>query len=394
MNQKGTLIWFALGVIAIASIVRFIASSESIANVMQWIIVVATLIAFWGVFQLSNALSSHAEQLRVLQEKAQGQDSEKPLLTNNLELLQAVLPLWNRQTELARSQTEKGMTDLSQRFSDIHDRLRVASDTSMQAASGMNGTEGLSQIISSADQDLNQIIMSLRSAIKNRDEMLDEIRNLAQVTEELRTMGSEVAGIASQTNLLALNAAIEAARAGEQGRGFAVVADEVRTLSNRSGETGSRMAKRIDQVNHSLESTLARATQFAQVESVTLQNAEATISTVLNQFRESGTRIVESAQVLEQESSQVRSDVEEVLVALQFQDRVSQILVSVMENVDKLADSLREQQHQMQAGNAVTPIDIRAWLREIERTYTTLEQVSVHQGNQQKSPADSSITFF
>ena len=66
-------------------------------------------------------------------------------------------------------------------------------------------------------------------------------------------MGADVAGIASQTNLLALNAAIEAARAGDAGRGFAVVADEVRTLSSRSGETGERIGRRIEQANDALQ---------------------------------------------------------------------------------------------------------------------------------------------
>ena len=329
------------------------------------------------------------------------EDTERQLnpsarLTRNYQdLLNSLLPLWSRQAGLAQSQIETGMTDLTSRFSDIHDRLQVAISTTEQTASGMSGREGLSNVIGSADTELNKIVVSLRIAINGRDELLNEISKLSQITDELRAMGAEVAGIASQTNLLALNAAIEAARAGEQGRGFAVVADEVRTLSNRSGETGSRITQRILQVNDTLQATLERTTQFAQQEAQILQQAEATIGRVLEQFRDSGNQIVESAQVLAQESGQVRHDVADVLVALQFQDRVSQILGHVIVDMQKLTDALGEHQHNLQQGIAVQELDVRNWLAAIERTYTTLEQVAVHKGKANKQgPAESSITFF
>lgn len=335
-----------------------------------------------------SQLTTTSQQLALSQQSAQ-------LLQNYTELLSAVLPSWNKQTNLAKAQIETGITDLSLRFGDINDRLQQAITTSTQTASGLNGQEGLSHIIQDADKSLNEIMLSLRSTIQSRAEMLSEISKLAQITEELRAMGSEVADIASQTNLLALNAAIEAARAGEQGRGFAVVADEVRTLSTRSGETGARITQRIEQVNQALENTLHTATQFAEQETAILGDVETTIGEVLNNFESAGTQIVTSSKLLETESSQVRRDVEDVLVALQFQDRVNQILSHVVDDVDKLAAAVTEHKAAMATQQAVPHLNVKQWLDDVQKSYTSLEQVAVHKGeNAQEQPADSSITFF
>ncbi|XKF03164.1 methyl-accepting chemotaxis protein [Pseudoalteromonas mariniglutinosa] len=219
---------------------------------------------------------------------------------------------------------------------------------------------------------------------------------LNNITEELKSMGAEVAAIASQTNLLALNAAIEAARAGESGRGFAVVADEVRTLSSRSGETGGRITKRIEQANETLQRTLQRTTQFVEQDAHRMTDVEASIDTVLHEFKNVGEAIIASAAELEREGELVQHDVSEVLVGLQFQDRVSQILQSIKEDMQRFEQQFAEHKLAYQQGNTIELIDIATWLETLSKTYTTVEQASLHRGDEVGSQPQeqSDLTFF
>ena len=302
------------------------------------------------------------------------------------------VPIWSKQIESSRQQTETAIVELSNRFYGISNRLQETANASQLAAGDLagNGADGALAVLAQSDDELLQVIDSLKATQHSRDEMLAQVNHLTDYTGELRAMAADVAAIAAQTNLLALNAAIEAARAGEAGRGFAVVADAVRTLSSQSSETGQKMSAKVDIINGAITQLVQAAASSAGHDSDSVTDSENSIQLVLERFKSITRRLSESAGLLQEESTGIRNEMTDVLVSLQFQDRVSQILSHVRNNMEALHQHLQDAR---QHPEKLDQIDVKAWLANMELTYATDEQRQNHHGSAAASTAHE-ITFF
>lgn len=164
-------------------------------------------------------------------------------------------------------ETEQVATAMNEMSATVQEVARNAADAAEAASRAHNDANDGQQVVEKAISSIHTLDSGIQSSA-------DAIRKLQDETSEIGGVLDVIRGIAEQTNLLALNAAIEAARAGEQGRGFAVVADEVRTLAGRTqqstqdiqtmierlqsgaNETVSSMQRSIEQVQDSVETTV------------------------------------------------------------------------------------------------------------------------------------------
>ncbi|MFW5824528.1 MAG: methyl-accepting chemotaxis protein [Marinobacter sp.] len=297
-----------------------------------------------------------------------------------------LIPLWNTHVETARAQTESAIVGLSQRFAELAGQLRQSTEMSSGVASSLGG--GMGSTFGRADEDLRSVVDSLRNALKDRDALLDQINDLDTFVDELDSMAQDVATIAGQTNLLALNAAIEAARAGEHGRGFAVVADEVRKLSRLSAETGERIGSKVNYIGEAIRSAVSAAQTSRGRDSEAVESSETIIERVLHDFRERGSELVASAESLRHTNAAIQADVEGALVELQFQDRTSQILAHVCHSMAETAGQMR--------GADPSRVDVSTILAAMEASYAMAEERDNHRGGKAAKAAAKTgeVTFF
>ncbi len=221
------------------------------------------------------------------------------------------------QVAAAATQTEMGV-------SRQRDAIAQVAAAMTEIAAAVQEVAGNTSLAAQASQETDIQARSGRDVVQNTansiDQLAHEIGQAAQTIRDLQTDSSQISvilkvinSVAEQTNLLALNAAIEAARAGEHGRGFAVVADEVRSLATRVGQS-------TEEINAMISLLQGQAHQAVETMERSQQEADASVALT----RESGSallRIVSSAETINQMTAQIATAAEEQTCVTTDMDR-------------------------------------------------------------------------
>lgn len=356
-----------------ASVTDSISTSSWLNSIITIIsIALAVFISWYTVRSISRPLSRVNHMLNIMADgnltervdySSQDEFGELASNTNKLtgNLRKLIEGIANRATQLATAAEQS--SNVSDETTNAIDEQRRQIEQVATATQEMNSTA--SEMADGAEQALREIQHSDDEAKrvrqisdKNRatiEGLANEIKGASEVIDQLSENSKNIGGIldvirgiADQTNLLALNAAIEAARAGEQGRGFAVVADEVRTLASRTQESTEEIQDMIENLqNDSQRAVTVMNKGREQAELSVQQSDEAaqalqSITESVHQASDSSNHIANAAKEQSSTAQDISERLESIVSIAEQTASGSKQTAQASNEVAKLADELQD----------------------------------------------------
>lgn len=290
------------------------------------------------ISELSSSFNRFIERVHSiissLVEKAEGMNESSTMLTH--------LSQENERTIISQQldiqQVVASIKEMAAVVGEVSQSVTEAADNSLQA--DKVATSGKTIVSDTMVQ-----IESLSTEIKTASGVIDRLR---QDTVGIGSVLDVIRGIAEQTNLLALNAAIEAARAGEQGRGFAVVADEVRTLASRTQSSTTEIQEMIERLQTGAQEAVEMMSEGTTQADITLEKAsEATsvledITHIVSQIRDRTNQIAAAAEEQSAATGQIEANVDNISNVATSTAESSRCITSNCTNLTEMATEMMQ----------------------------------------------------
>ena len=340
--------------------------------------ILGAIVALSLAMMISNYISKSLEhQIALLDNLNKGdfsvsiQDGYKDEFGKSQKMLKAMRNTLSDVISMTKTDSEKlqkQMQDLQQiakRMTDVSDSIQNQSVTVAAAADQMVSTttdiahncesaaassKMCREITNGGVEKVNSAVSNIRLQSEHTKDNAAKIENLARQTNDIGSIVSTIDDIAAQTNLLALNAAIEAARAGEAGRGFAVVADEVRALASRTSSSTQEISRMVKSIQEEAATATSSINDSVANMDIVASDAEQ-IMTILSDINE--------------HVSAVNTQITQIATAAEEQTAATGEISGHMQTITQVASDMREDaQHQYGVMEGTTK-DLNDLLKEL-----------------------------
>jgi len=292
--------------------------------------------------EFGNLLAAFSTMVTNLRDLIKEIDTGSSSIASSSEELSAVTKETRQGVSDQQDQTDQVATAMNEMVATVN-------EVAKSAESGFNAAQNASQKSGEGEAAVTEtlsFVTDLNSEIGNA---MKQLRGLQSDTQNIATVLDVIKSVAEQTNLLALNAAIEAARAGEQGRGFAVVADEVRSLAQRTQSSASEIETLITNLVTSAESSVTTMEGGTKLAEQTLERAESAGGTIremaeaVEEIRQHNSQIATAAEEQASVAEDINQNVTRIRDVGEHSATSSEQVSGASEELAKLAEGLSTQ---------------------------------------------------
>jgi len=374
-NNKIFLAGLPWSVLVIATLWASDPAARSIPVIFAVVVVILGWVAFTALFNTSAASSPvHVP----------GSQHDREIIEHSSEAIVRVSAEFATQIAEIRGEVQRAQGIFSEAvvqlivsFQDINVHAQRQRQLGMAVITGdgdASSMETFERFASKTSDTLRQFVESVVENSRLAMSLVEMTDRIVNQMREVRGRLGDIEGIAKQTNLLALNAAIEAARAGEAGRGFAVVADEVRDLSGRTNHFSQQIRSALDSMQVTIEATEQAINKMAAQDMTFALTSKGDVEQAMQGIEALNDKTGGTVSELNHIAEQVETAVNKAVLSLQFQDVVTQLLGHVGRRLDVLDEVVGDEQRMAEVLRATG--DPEATLRALDALREHVDQLA------------------